>query len=438
MMLFRLGLVVALLFGATGASAAQGFLTDSPKALAQAKKEKKPILIDFFGIWCPPCNELDETVFESTGFLQKAKQFVLLKVDADAKTSWAIKDRYKVGGYPTVVFASPEGKELYRIVGYRTPKEFLRVMDMVLAAKGRDVEKACKSTDAEDLWRCATICSERKDTACADGAFKKLESKLPKGSARYQLARTYFVESSPNVDTKRLGYEQLMTEMPQTPLALVWATEYLATFEDTKTPSPKKEPIERVLSFAAQMPGDPNLDALGLSVSDVAQARADVLEKVGRKDEAKAAWKEAAALLEKQAAELPAGAPARGFTIDRIGCLQEAGELEAALKLANEYRAKFPEEFTFHFWAARVLQRAKKYAEALPAAKKAYDVSYGDNKIRAATLLIELYGTVPDKDAARKVHEAVTKEIKPDTALQIRTHRYLKRLDEALQKVQSA
>ena len=53
-------------------------------------------------------------------------------------------------------------------------------------------------------------------------------------------------------------------------------------------------------------------------------------------------------------------------------------------------------------------------------------------------MLVELYATVPDKEAAKKVRDEITKDIKPDAGLEIRTHRYLKRLDEAFQKAGAA
>jgi protein disulfide-isomerase len=74
------------------------FSTDVKGTFLAAKKEKKPMILDFFGIWCPPCNELDETVFETTRFIEKAKSFQLLKIDADSDSSWKLKDKYNVGG----------------------------------------------------------------------------------------------------------------------------------------------------------------------------------------------------------------------------------------------------------------------------------------------------------------------------------------------------
>ena len=178
----RLTLLVLSLFALGALSPidclAAAFGTDISKAFITAKKAGKPLLISFYGIWCPPCNELEETVFESPDFPLKAKRFELLKVDADAPTSWKLKDRYKVGGYPTVVFTNPAGDEIYRVVGYRSPKEFARAMDLVLSAKNQDLKKSCKSSTTDALWRCALVCTERKDYSCAEAAYKKLENKL--------------------------------------------------------------------------------------------------------------------------------------------------------------------------------------------------------------------------------------------------------------------
>ena len=112
------------------ASASQtGFILNRPEeALAEARQKGKPLLIDFFGIWCPPCNELDEVVFSSPEFEKQSAGFVKLKLDSDSPESWSLKTRYKVAGYPTVVFTSPDGKEISRIVGFRNEQVFLGYM----------------------------------------------------------------------------------------------------------------------------------------------------------------------------------------------------------------------------------------------------------------------------------------------------------------------
>lgn len=411
------------------------FSTEVNETFSAAKKEKKPLIIDFFGIWCPPCNELDETVFETTAFLEKSKSFKLLKVDADKDSSWSLKDKYKIGGYPTILFTDPQGAEIYRVVGYRSLKEFLQVMDLVLTSKSKKLDQACKSGSEDDLWRCAVVCSERKNLECASEAYAKLQTILKPGTARFDWVRTYALESITIPDMQRDGYASLLRLYPNTPQALVWAVSYLATFEDEKKLKPKIELIEGVLKLFPQMLTDSRLSELGLSPRSLIQIKAEILDKIGKRDEAILAWREASNRLEKEAAELTAGTNPRAFTLDRITCLEAAGDLDKALKLANQYRLIYPDEFTFHSLSAQILERMKKYSEAIPIAKRGYEVSYGDNKIRMAILLVRLYSTVPDKASAKTVYEQVTSQIKPDAKLQIRTHRYLKKLQDAWSKL---
>ena len=134
---------------------------DFDKALAAAKKANKPLLVDFFGIWCPPCNELDELVFSHPAFLEAVKRFVFVKLDADASTSWKAKDRYKVGGYPTVLFLKPNGDEVERIVGFRPLRDFLQTMERARQRKALTLEQACQRTEPEHLLRSVRLRAER-------------------------------------------------------------------------------------------------------------------------------------------------------------------------------------------------------------------------------------------------------------------------------------
>jgi thioredoxin-like negative regulator of GroEL len=429
-----LSLLLAAWAGPIAFSAVE-FRTSEKGVMASAKKKNKPVMMYFYGIWCPPCNELKELVYTHPDFLKKAGEFELLKVDVDKQASWPLKDRFQVNGYPTLIFTNPQGKVIYRFSGYRSPKEFVRAMDYVLAAKGQDLETSCKRTDEESLWNCAFVCSENKDHACAKAAYEKLQGKLVKGTARYELAQSYFADNAETPELKRDAYARLIEENPSSPQALIWALGYWETFSDDAGARPKRSVLGRVIANWETMKKDPRAEELGLSPTDMAQLRAEVIEHVAEDEDAKKAWKEAADLLEATAATVPKGTIARGFTIERIGCLEAAGELDRALALAQEYRRKFPEEFTFHYQTASMLNRAKRYNEALPIAQKAFDVSYGDNKVRAAILLVKIYETIPNKTAAKSVYDRVIAEIKPDAKLQVRTHRYLKALKEEFEKL---
>lgn len=410
------------------------FLIDTNEAFLRAKHEHKPILISFYGIWCPPCNELEESVFESSAFLRASKNFILLKIDADAPTSWSIKDRFRVGGYPTVIFVSESGREIYRIVGYRPPREFLRTMSWVYDNRKSDLDHACRSSNLEFQWRCGYACSEQNDPICATRVFELLQKKLRHSDPRSAFVRTYFARRLSNESDKALEYRRLLKDSPHSPFAFLWASEWGEISTATHSLRADKPLVEKVLSHYLKVLNHRDLHLTGLVATDVAQIRADLLDKLGERERARAAWKEAESMLAKLASELPKGSAARGFTLERISCLASAGELDAALKLSDAYRVRFPSEFTFHFRSAGLLRKLDRIEEALQAAQRAYAVSYGDNKIRTATMLVELFGTKRDKRSAQKIYEEVKQKIRPDTNLEVRTHRYLKNLDEAYVK----
>jgi thioredoxin-related protein len=101
-------------------------LTD---AEAQAQKENKLVLLDFTGSdWCEWCKVLDGEVFSKKEFSDYAKSnLVMIEVDfpaqkklpADlAKANDALKDKYNVSVFPTLVLLKPDGTVLWNNPGY--------------------------------------------------------------------------------------------------------------------------------------------------------------------------------------------------------------------------------------------------------------------------------------------------------------------------------
>jgi thiol-disulfide isomerase/thioredoxin len=112
-------------------------------------------LIDFYGIWCPPCNLYNETIFNTNEFAEQAKKFVLLKLDADADISWNLKSKFKIGGYPTLLIAkinaAGELEEVERIVGYYPPKEFFPRLSLAYQHRNSTDEQRWKGRFEEWL-----------------------------------------------------------------------------------------------------------------------------------------------------------------------------------------------------------------------------------------------------------------------------------------------
>lgn len=110
-------------------AAAATWLTDLPKAQAQAKSENKIVLMDFTGSdWCGWCIKFRKEVLDSGEFkTYAAKNVVLVELDFPKKKAQAedlkkannaLKSQYKIHGFPCLVVLDKDGKEIGRQSGY--------------------------------------------------------------------------------------------------------------------------------------------------------------------------------------------------------------------------------------------------------------------------------------------------------------------------------
>ena len=118
------------------------WLTDLPKAEAQAKTENKIVLLDFTGSdWCGWGIKFRKEVLDTPEFQAYAeKNVVLVELDYPRKkdqsddlkkANKALKDQYKIEGFPTLVVLDKAGKEIGRQVGYAEggPKAFIAKLE---------------------------------------------------------------------------------------------------------------------------------------------------------------------------------------------------------------------------------------------------------------------------------------------------------------------
>ena len=112
---------------------------DIERAFAQARSEKKPVLLYWGATWCPPCNQLKATLFNRQDFAELSRHFVAVHVDGDRPGAQKLGSRFKVSGYPTVVLFGPDGQEITRLPGEVDAPQVMAVLQAGLAA-GRPVK----------------------------------------------------------------------------------------------------------------------------------------------------------------------------------------------------------------------------------------------------------------------------------------------------------
>lgn len=125
-----------------------GWATDLDKALEQAKKEKKAVLVEFTGSdWCPPCMAMRKNVFSKKDFVTAAsKNFILVELDFPkgdkelAKKNQPLAKKFEIEGYPTVILLDHNGKEFTRFFAseHPTTEDFLAHLKSALEKKDLD------------------------------------------------------------------------------------------------------------------------------------------------------------------------------------------------------------------------------------------------------------------------------------------------------------
>ena len=151
--------VLIVVLGVSGVSSADElWLTNMDEALAAAKKDGRPILIDFTGSdWCVWCVRLDNEVFDTERFRSEApKRFVLVKLDFPRHSSiltpeekehnqrWSKK--FGINGFPTILLLDAEGRPFAK-TGYQEGGEenylnHLKELEDVLHERDQRVDQA--------------------------------------------------------------------------------------------------------------------------------------------------------------------------------------------------------------------------------------------------------------------------------------------------------
>lgn len=95
------------------------------QTLYHAKEQNKIVMVDVMTDWCKWCIELDNKVYAKAEIFEFANaNQINYKIDAEKGEGIEFAKKYKIEGYPSVLFLDGDGNEIDRIYGYVPLKEF--------------------------------------------------------------------------------------------------------------------------------------------------------------------------------------------------------------------------------------------------------------------------------------------------------------------------
>jgi thioredoxin 1 len=92
-------------------------------------KADRPVLVDFWAVWCAPCRALAPTVEAVAEKYASNARVVKLNVDDNPSVS----QRYGIKGIPTLILFK-NGKEEERVVGATSEQAISRMLDKHVGA----------------------------------------------------------------------------------------------------------------------------------------------------------------------------------------------------------------------------------------------------------------------------------------------------------------
>jgi thioredoxin-like negative regulator of GroEL len=377
---------------------------DYPGAMACARRRHVPLVVDLWAPWCHTCLSMKSTVLRDPSFTADHDRFVFVALDTDREANAPALARLSISAWPTYYVLDDDEQVLARFVGAGSVAQFHGFLDAGERARAGGVPAA----DAHLLGAQRALAI--KDLPTAD---TELTAALAAAPATWsQRAET--LGALILTKRKRGDYAGCLDvadrHMAETGNAVA-ASDFLVTFatcaEQAKDDARVPVLRERAVARWRQLLADPNAQ---LSVDDRADAMAslwEMLDALGRHDEALALAEQTRALLDDAASRAPTPLAAMTFNWPRAQAYAYLGRPLALAPALEQSAHDLPGEYDPRARLGWILWQAGKLDDAARWTDDALKMVYGPRKARLMSQRASIAEAAGDHAAAHAYREQV-------------------------------
>ncbi len=103
------------------------------QALTESQRLGKPLFVEFYANWCPPCHRMAREAFPNPAIGNAFNpHFINYRIDAEIGEGPELAKRFAVGSFPTTLYFTPTGDIAHRAVGYAGVNSMIQQVKLVL------------------------------------------------------------------------------------------------------------------------------------------------------------------------------------------------------------------------------------------------------------------------------------------------------------------
>lgn len=369
-------MLLALLLLAASAGPLHIIEDDYPAALAQAKKQHKPLFVDFGASWCHTCLSMQRTVMRDPGLKPVADAVVWLGIDTEAERNKPLVDKFPLDVWPTFLILNPEDETvLGRWLGAASVNDFRSFVQ-----QGAEAYKARRKppTPAAAEQRKGDEARLRADLPASAAAYARaLELTRPDDPQRPQRLALYAnaLRKLRTPESARTCVKLALDEMDQTGhsaivtdfIGFAGACAAVLPKDDVEVIRLRVKAIQRLSVLLAR----PDASLSADDRSDAYATLVELLDQAGRHGDALTFARKRAEVLDAAAARASDPTQASIYDPHRTETWLYLQEPEKAEKLLAAREKQMPSDYNPPARLARVLLEERRLPEAEAAVDRA-------------------------------------------------------------------